>query len=234
MSGSAPAPPRPRKTDTRRPDLDTMYTINPDGSRNFLHPADVHGRWQSRKNFLWGILLAIYIGTPWILIGGRPAVHLDIPGRNAFVLGHTFTNQDFYLMFFLVSGLGFALFLSTLHVFLRDTLQVVTVLTTVWMFVTPIFWAPEALGESVAKYKPMLGLNPVYHLVQAWRGVLMGDLEVARYVAEDGVVTAVGGYVSSVDAISGHATLFGVGALIVFAVGFSFFVLCQRRFADEV
>ena len=51
---------RTRKRDTRRPDLDTVFTINPDGSRNFLHPADVHGRFQSRKNFLWGVLLAIW------------------------------------------------------------------------------------------------------------------------------------------------------------------------------
>ncbi|GJM44352.1 MAG: cytochrome c oxidase accessory protein CcoG [Gemmatimonadota bacterium] len=103
----------PTKERARRPNLDTVYTINDDGSRNFLHPADVHGRWQVRKNIIWGILLAIYVGTPWILIGGRPAVHIDIPGRNAFLFGHTFTNQDFYLMFFLVSGLGFGLFVVT-------------------------------------------------------------------------------------------------------------------------
>ncbi len=33
----------------RRPDLDTVYTINDDGSRNMLHPADVKGRWQVLK-----------------------------------------------------------------------------------------------------------------------------------------------------------------------------------------
>jgi cytochrome c oxidase accessory protein FixG len=110
MSG---APSRPRGTSTRRPDLDTVYTINTDGSRNFLHPADVHGRWQARKNFIWGLLLAVYVFVPWIRIGDRPAVHLDIPGRNAFVFGQTFTNQDFYLVFFLLSALGFSLFVLT-------------------------------------------------------------------------------------------------------------------------
>jgi cytochrome c oxidase accessory protein FixG len=102
-----------KRASSRRPDLDTVYTINRDGSRNFLHPADVHGRWQVRKNFVWGLFLAIYVGMPWIQVGGRPAVHIDIPGRNAFLLGHTFTNQDFYLLFFLVSGLGFGLFVLT-------------------------------------------------------------------------------------------------------------------------
>ena len=32
-----------RKSKKRRPDLDTVYTINTDGSRNFMHPADVTG-----------------------------------------------------------------------------------------------------------------------------------------------------------------------------------------------
>jgi len=107
------APKAASRKATRRPDLDTVYTINVDGSRNFLHPADVHGRWQVRKNFIWGLLLAIYVFVPWIEIGGHPAVHIDVPGRNAFLFGQSFTNQDFYLLFFLVSGLGFSLFVVT-------------------------------------------------------------------------------------------------------------------------
>ncbi|MEZ5065079.1 MAG: cytochrome c oxidase accessory protein CcoG [bacterium] len=105
--------PKAPKGKQRRPDLDTVFTINADGSRNFLHPADVHGRWQVRKNVIWTTLLLIYVLVPWIPINGHPAVHIDIPGRNAFLFGATFTNQDFYLMFFLVSGLGFSLFVLT-------------------------------------------------------------------------------------------------------------------------
>ena len=53
-----PSPKRPAK---RRPDLETVFTINDDGSRNFLHPADVKGRWQVRKNIVLTALLAIYL-----------------------------------------------------------------------------------------------------------------------------------------------------------------------------
>ncbi len=97
----------------RRPDLDSLYTVNEDGSRNFLHPADVSGRWQSRKNVIWAALMAIYAGLPWLKIGGEPAVLFDIPGRHAYLFGGTFTNQDFYLVFFLISGIGFSLFVLT-------------------------------------------------------------------------------------------------------------------------
>jgi len=104
---------RVRRAEVRWPDKDTMYTVNPDGSRNFLHPADVKGRWQVRKNLAWTVLIFVYVALPWIKIGGRPAVHIDLPGRNAFLFGQTFTNQDFYLVFFILSGIGFALFVAT-------------------------------------------------------------------------------------------------------------------------
>jgi cytochrome c oxidase accessory protein FixG len=112
---TAPPPSRstPRKAQRRLPDLDTVYTINPDGSRNFLHPADVRGRFQRRKNFVFAALLAVYAVAPWIDVGGHPLVHIDLPGRAAYLAGRTFTNQDFHLLFFLVSGLGFALFVVT-------------------------------------------------------------------------------------------------------------------------
>lgn len=101
------------KAGTRRPDLDTFYTINEDGSRNFLHPADVRGRWQKRKNALFAILIVVYLAVPWIQINGNPAIWIDIAGRKAHLFGSTFTNQDFYLFFFILSGVGFALFVLT-------------------------------------------------------------------------------------------------------------------------
>ena len=97
----------------RRPDLETVYTINPDGSRNFLHPADVRGRWQVRKNLVWAVLMLIYLGVPFVTVGGKPAVLFDIPGRSAHLFGTVFTNQDFHLVFFLLVGFGLTLFVVT-------------------------------------------------------------------------------------------------------------------------
>jgi cytochrome c oxidase accessory protein FixG len=97
----------------RRPDLDSVYSINPDGSRNFLQPTDVHGRWQTRKKLVWAILIAVYAVIPWIEIGGHPAILFDIPHRSAYLFGFTFTRDDFYLVFFLLTGIGFTLFAIT-------------------------------------------------------------------------------------------------------------------------
>jgi cytochrome c oxidase accessory protein FixG len=97
----------------RIPDLETVYTFNEDGSRNFLHPADVKGRWQTRKSFVWAVLILIYAILPWITINGHPAVLIDIRSRDAFLFGKSFTNQDVYFLFFLLTGIGFGLFVLT-------------------------------------------------------------------------------------------------------------------------
>jgi hypothetical protein len=96
----------------RRPDVDTLFCINPDGSRNAIHPADVAGRFQRRKQALWLLLIAIYLAVPWLKVGGHPVLLIDIPHRHFYLLGHTFNAQDFWLAFFLVTGVGFALFMA--------------------------------------------------------------------------------------------------------------------------
>ncbi|MBP8299149.1 MAG: cytochrome c oxidase accessory protein CcoG [Planctomycetes bacterium] len=114
---AAPAPksvPKPvvqkGKLPVRRPDVDTLFSINPDGSRNAIHPADVKGRFQTRKHLLWYVLIAIYLAVPWVKIGERPLLLIDIQARHFYLLGQTFNAQDFWLAFFFVTGLGFSLF----------------------------------------------------------------------------------------------------------------------------
>ena len=97
----------------RAPDLETLYSINDDGSRNMLQPADVRGRWHTRRNMVFAILIAIYVAVPWIRVGGFPAIRLDIPSRTAYLVGHTYTREDFYLVFFLLTGFCFAHFAMT-------------------------------------------------------------------------------------------------------------------------
>jgi len=97
----------------RRPDLDTVYSINTDGSRNVIHVADVRGQWQVFKNLAFPLLIMIYALMPWLQVRGHPLIHVDLPARVAHLFGLTFTNQDFYLMFFVLTGIGFSLFVVT-------------------------------------------------------------------------------------------------------------------------
>lgn len=97
----------------RKPDLETVYSINTDGSHNVLQPADVRGRWHTRRNVVFAALIAFYLVMPWVRIDGRPAIRFDIPHRTAYLFGNTFTREDFYLVFFLLTGFGFTLFALT-------------------------------------------------------------------------------------------------------------------------
>jgi cytochrome c oxidase accessory protein FixG len=95
------------------PTLDTVTTINPDGSRYFLHPADVRGRFTAWRRVVGVLLLAIYVLLPWIPVNGHPAVFLDVANRRFHLFGVTFAAQDAWLLFFVITGTAFALFYVT-------------------------------------------------------------------------------------------------------------------------
>ncbi|MCZ6597175.1 MAG: ABC transporter permease [Planctomycetota bacterium] len=122
----------------------------------------------------------------------------------------------------LVFTYGLVLALSALQVFLRDTAQMVAVLLTVWMFFTPIFWAPQLIGlDKIGEFMPIIEANPMHHLIYAWRVVLMSSEPsdpIDPFPEPMGVSVAI----------------FAVWAAASFVVGYAFFVLCQHRFADEV
>jgi cytochrome c oxidase accessory protein FixG len=95
------------------PNLTRLSVINEDGSRNHVHPADVKGRFTTLKPFIrWG-LIVLWAVLPWIQIGNHPAVFLNIAERKFFLFGFVFNAQDAPLLFFMMTGGGFALIVAT-------------------------------------------------------------------------------------------------------------------------
>lgn len=95
------------------PNRDSVTTIQDDGSRRYLYPAETRGRftWARRGSAL--VLIAVYLSLPWIPVGGHPAVFLDVAARRFHLFGLTFVAQDLWLTFFLLTGMGFSLFFVT-------------------------------------------------------------------------------------------------------------------------
>ena len=91
------------------PNLERLHVLDERGGRQYVYPADVHGRFTRLRPWLFLLLMAFYAALPWITIGGHPAVFLDIAARRFFLFGRTFNAQDFYLVFFLLTGIGFLL-----------------------------------------------------------------------------------------------------------------------------
>lgn len=95
------------------PSRDTVTTINSDGSRYFIHTADVRGFFTLQRRISAWSLIAIYLALPWIPINGHPALFLDTVHQRFHIFGLTFVSQDMWFAFFIISGLGFFLFYLT-------------------------------------------------------------------------------------------------------------------------
>jgi polyferredoxin len=108
-----PGPALPAASARVAPSRDTVTTINADGSHRTLFPADVHGRFATGRRYSAWLLIAVYLLLPWIPVNGHPAVFLDVANRRFHLFGITLAAQDAWLLFFGVSGLGFALFFIT-------------------------------------------------------------------------------------------------------------------------
>jgi ABC-type polysaccharide/polyol phosphate export permease len=77
-------------------------------------------------------------------------------------------------VYFLMIGLlavGVGWVVASLHVFLRDTAQVVAVVLLLWFWLTPIFITENLFP---AKMRFLVVANPFYYLVRAYRKLLLG------------------------------------------------------------
>jgi ABC-type polysaccharide/polyol phosphate export permease len=72
------------------------------------------------------------------------------------------------VQFLFTFGLG--LILCTADVFYRDTKEILQVVMRLWFFLTPIFYSPDALSGTMARW--VNTLNPMSPLVCAYRAIL--------------------------------------------------------------
>lgn len=99
--------------------------------------------------------MALVLGALWIFNGG---VSLQAAAVVVYLLP----------LSMLCVGLSWAL--SSVNVYLRDVQQVVGLLLMAWLFLTPVFYSPELIPEGL---KPLMRLNPMYHVVEGYRLALL-------------------------------------------------------------
>jgi lipopolysaccharide transport system permease protein len=113
----------------------------------------------------------------------------------------------FYVFAVGLLAVGLGWIVASLNVFLRDTAQVVTVVLTFWLWLTPIFISEQNFPPQA---RVLLALNPLSRAVRGYRSVLLGM-----------------GTPSARD----YAILLACGAA-VFVAGGLFFRHMKRGFAD--
>jgi cytochrome c oxidase accessory protein FixG len=83
------------------------------GTREWVYPQSIKGRFTTlrRRTFL-GLHLILFV-TPWIQVGGRPALLIDIPARQVSFFGSIFTASDTFFLLLILLFATFALFFFT-------------------------------------------------------------------------------------------------------------------------
>lgn len=81
--------------------------------RKWLYPLSVKGHFQRWHRASGLVLQAILFLTPWLTVGGRPAVQLDVAAGRAFLFGQVFTPRDTIFLVLLGLFSAFSLFFIT-------------------------------------------------------------------------------------------------------------------------
>ncbi len=90
-----------------------LSTANADGSRRWVYPAPVTGRFRRRRTWVSGILLLVFLFLPWLKIDGRQALLLNFWQGHFTVFGLHLWAHDVPLLLFIAMGAVVSLALVT-------------------------------------------------------------------------------------------------------------------------
>ena len=80
-----------------------------------------------------------------------------------------------YLPLLALFCLGISFILATIYIRFRDIQHIYSVLLTLWMYLTPLFYSLEMI-EQHHKAVFLLKLNPMYYYVTYFRQILLGNV----------------------------------------------------------
>lgn len=138
------------------------------------------------------VSLAVLLGASIVFHGPPPVTVFSVP---------------LVLLPLVVLSLGVSWFLASLGVFLRDVAQTMGVITTVLMFLAPVFYPLEAVPPG---YRPLIMANPLTFIIEQLRAALLWG----RWPEWGGLL------------------LYSVAACLVAWGGFAWFQKTRKGFAD--
>ena len=83
---------------------------------------------------------------------------------------HALWGLPFIVVTLAVFTAGLGLILSALSVFFRDVMHLWGVVTTAWMYLTPLFYPVEMLADWM---RIIMEFNPMYHYITFFRSIMM-------------------------------------------------------------
>lgn len=138
------------------------------------------------------ILFAIIIYAFW---GYFPDIHyIQIP---------------LYLFYMVILIAGIVYITSTLYVFFKDTIQVISIILQMIFWFTPIVWQLDVMPEMAKK---ILVFNPVYYVIDGYRNIFV--------------------YKQWSGSNAGMTIYYWVIAILILILGIRLFSKCKDHFAD--
>ncbi len=90
-----------------------LPTLNPDGTRRWMRPRTSRGRFFRRRRSLAWVLIALFTAIPYVELGGKPLILLDVTRREFTLFGTTFLPTETVLLMLLLVGIFLAIFFLT-------------------------------------------------------------------------------------------------------------------------
>ena len=134
----------------------TLILSNPNYVKKVVFPLEILP-WAALGSALFHALVSLFV-----LIVAQLIVAHQLPWTCIFF--------PLVLLPLLILTVGFAWFISSLGVYVRDIAQTTGILTTMLLFLGPIFYPVSALPEA---YRPWLMLNPLTFIIEQIRAVLL-------------------------------------------------------------
>ena len=158
-----------------------LGTTNEDGSRHFLFPEEVKGKWKNRRTYFYWFLIFIYLVLPWIKVGGKQTILLDISKREFTFFTHTFYAHNAPMILFFLLGFVFTIGFIT------------SIWGRVWcgwacpqtVFIETIFRKVEEFVEGNARKRQKLDQAPwdskkIFKRVTKWSLFMIISLHIAH------------------------------------------------------
>jgi len=130
----------------------------------------------SNVNYVKKVVFPLEI-LPWVAMGSalfHAAISLVVLLAAQLILNHSLPWAAVFfpvvMLPLLLATMGAAWFLAAIGVYLRDVSQTVGIITTVLLFMSPIFYPISALPE---KYRIWLHLNPLTFIIEEGRKTLV-------------------------------------------------------------
>jgi teichoic acid transport system permease protein len=116
----------------------------------------------------------------------------------------------YFLGTMVLFGMGCAAFFAALQVYFRDTSSFLPFFVRIWMYLSPILWAPEhVIGRFSGPIMTLIQLNPMYSMIGGYTELLQNDAFPTPYM-----------WISA-----------AVWALAAAVIGFLYFISREREFA---